>query len=579
MFLSRRPRHDDERGWVLVWFAIMLVVLLAMAAFAVDTGLWTYDQTKEQRAADAAALAGSVYLPGNFNQAKTVALDVARVNGYAPDTDTQVDVTQVTGQPNQLQVSITDTAQNLFGSYFGYTTTQIKKIGVATYDPPIAMGSPVNQVGNDPESTGTYGSDRYPNLWLSVAGSTNAKQNGDAYLSNSCASPADNCIGSNSDYTPSGYFYTVHVINGGPLQVQGFDPGYVDVGQTCGTNTDNSNLIGASNLGSNFNPVFSVTDAGTRYKPVSNSGNSADPGYRYCTGDQSYPSSVQTMTTTYKIFGPATVPGEPSSAPTTPLCTKTFPGFTGDLVAGLRKTTPNSGAPDALVKYFRQWYTLTSGCPTISAASGSDYFVQVTTGTGDAQNRFALRAGIGASPNYANTDTNVYASSRMAIYANVGDSTLTKFHLARLLPGAPGRTLVLDFFDIGDSQGATGTLQIVPPSDARTGGTMSNGTPVGGSTLGAFSNCKYTAPPGNSTGPPWSSTLTGMTNCTITNVTQNNYQGQWVEVTVPIPDTYACNVNSAQGCWVLIAYQFNADVNDTTSWTAHIDGDPVRLVG
>ncbi|MCU1459620.1 MAG: Flp pilus assembly protein TadG [Actinomycetia bacterium] len=587
MFLDRRPRGDDERGWVLVWFAIMLVVLLSMAAFAVDTSLWTYDQTKQQRAADAAALAGAVYLPGNVAKATEVATTVATLNGYTTSTSgriTTVDVNQVAGQPNQLQVTITDNEDNLFGALMGTPTSTIRKTGVATYDPPIAMGSPVNQIGNDPDITPVVtGSDRYPNLWVNVAGSDSPKANGDAYLAGSCSTSADNCSGSNSDLSSNGYYYTVHAANSGPLTLQGFDPGFVAVGDNCtyanGNNADGSNLSAAKNLPANFNPKLPMTtaDIQARYAPVGDPSNPADPGQRYCTGDHNF-ASGQGPTTTYKVFGPATIAGEPSSAPATPVCTMSFPGFTGDLApaapgksaptGGLYATTALAGAPDPLVKYFRQWYTL---C-TINATAGSDYFLQITTGNGSGHNRLALRGFYGSVSNYPGTyaanSVNIYASTRMSIYANVASAdTTTKFHLARLLPGSPGRTLVLDFFDIGDSpNNAVGSLQIVPPADSGLATFGAAGTP-----------CTATPPPGTSTGPPWG-TPSALTNCTITGVTTSTYGGQWIEVRVPIPDTYSCTVGSPTGCWVQIAYKFDKAINDTTSWTAHIDGDPVRIV-
>jgi hypothetical protein len=226
----------------------------------------------------------------------------------------------------------------------------------------------------------------------------------------------------------------------------------------------------------------------------------------------------------------------------------------------LQNTAALNGAPDPLVKYFRQWYTLCNG---VNVAANSDYFVQITTSGGQGHNRFALRAGLGATPNYNANDVNIYASSRMAIYANAGSGTTTRFHLARLLPGSDGRTLVLDLFDIGDASDP-GTLKIVPPSD---------------SGLTNFANCTYTPVPGNSTGPPWGA-ATPITNCQINNVSSNTgYQGQWIEVRVPIPSGYTCRINDPTGCWVLIQYQFPTGISDTTSWTAHIDGEPVRLVG
>ena len=58
-------RCGDDDGFVAVWLSLMLVLLLGMGAFAVDVSYWHYTQTREQRAADAAALAGAVSFPGD----------------------------------------------------------------------------------------------------------------------------------------------------------------------------------------------------------------------------------------------------------------------------------------------------------------------------------------------------------------------------------------------------------------------------------------------------------------------------------------------------------------------------------
>ena len=50
---------------VVVWLAIMIVLFLGVAAFAIDVAYWHLVQGREQRAADAAALAGAVSYPGN----------------------------------------------------------------------------------------------------------------------------------------------------------------------------------------------------------------------------------------------------------------------------------------------------------------------------------------------------------------------------------------------------------------------------------------------------------------------------------------------------------------------------------
>ena len=56
------------------------------------------------------------------------------------------------------------------------------------------------------------------------------------------------------------------------------------------------------------------------------------------------------------------------------------------------------------------------------------------------------------------------------------------------------------------------------------------------------------------------------------------FNGQWVQYKVPIPDDYNCNYADPTGCWARINFSFPANVSDTTTWIARIEGDPVRLV-
>jgi hypothetical protein len=271
--------------------------------------------------------------------------------------------------------------------------------------------------------------------------------------------------------------------------------------------------------------------------------------------------------TTYRVYGPAELPGSPATA--SPICQPwTFPGFTGNLQTRL---TSNNNAnriavtptPQWLGSYFRQWWTIPS-C-TITGAAGQDFFVQVNgANNGNGNNNFAIKAtGSGAS------GVSISGNEKMAIFANAGSNTLTQFYLARILPSAAGKNLILSFFDIGDAgSGVTGTLTIRPPTDAQT---TSQG-------ITQFNNCKYTAPPGNATGPPWGTAVNTAAGCAITGVNTSQYNGQWVQVTIPIPANYDCDYNSSNGCWVRINYLFNGQVNDVTSWSAVLDGDPVRLI-
>jgi hypothetical protein len=138
-----------------------------------------------------------------------------------------------------------------------------------------------------------------------------------------------------------------------------------------------------------------------------------------------------------------------------------------------------------------------------------------------------------------------------------------------VLPGEAGKTLVLNFFDTGDASQA-GTPAVLPPTDSNVAG-------------GALSGCQFTQPPGNSTGPPWGTFSNTASGCKITGVSNSgspNYNGQWVTWQVPIPNTYTCNSADPLGCWTKLQFIYpnGTSVNDTTTWSAYILGEPVRLI-
>ncbi len=566
----RRPRPRDERGFVLIFVAIILVVLLAMAGFAVDYWHWSREGARLQRTADAAALAGAIYMPDNPGQAGfTTAKTVAGRNGY---TDGQSGATVVATAgvvPTQLKVSVSQRVQNFFGSLVGAGTTTVTKHAVAEYEPAVNMGSPINQFGNDPQSGAGLGTTRYPEFWANVFGPSSNKDKGDAIQANICAAgvATDNCSGSNSDYDTNGYFYAIDVKPGatGPMVVQIYDPEFAHTGDNCGNNdTSNgapgSNLVGASQLPPNFNPQFAVSDPSTRYSPSSSS--------VYCSGDQYYSDGGNGLTppwTDFLIRAPDDTPSNPTNNPI--LCTKDFPGYLGDLKTALQATTPQAGAPDLFVKYFRQWYTV---C-TIPNPQVGTYFVQVKTGTksdgtvaphGGGANRFAIRVGLNSD--FSTSNASIYGFGRQGLYANYPGSNTT-FYLARVLPGASGRALQVNFFDVGDAS-QPGTITIQPPPDSNVGS--------------SFSGCTYTAPPGNSTGPPWGTFSNTNAGCSISGVQTPAYNGQWISYRIPIPDNYTCTYTDPLGCWTRVNFKFPnlTSVQDTTTWSAQILGDPVRLV-
>jgi hypothetical protein len=47
---------------------------------------------------------------------------------------------------------------------------------------------------------------------------------------------------------------------------------------------------------------------------------------------------------------------------------------------------------------------------------------------------------------------------------------------------------------------------------------------------------------------------------------------------IPIPDNYTCNYNDPLGCWTRVNFAFPDRVSDTTTWSAQMTGDPVRII-
>ena len=164
----------------------------------------------------------------------------------------------------------------------------------------------------------------------------------------------------------------------------------------------------------------------------------------------------------------------------------------------MKQSTNYPGVSPAMKfnQFFRQWVTL---CSVANPTQGT-YFLQVQTGkkidgtaapNAGGSNRFSIQAGIGSNFTASN-DVRVYGNGKMGAYANATGAD-TRFFLTRILPGEAGKTLMLNFFDVGDAAlatGQSGTISILPPPDSN----VASGT---------FAGCKYTVPPGNATGPPW----------------------------------------------------------------------------
>ncbi|MCJ7779433.1 MAG: pilus assembly protein, partial [Acidimicrobiia bacterium] len=154
------PR-GNESGAVAIIFALLLVAFMGMAAFAVDFGWIYWNGVRIQHGADAAALSGVIYEPGDRSTAYDEARAAAAENGYvytnAGTTVTPSDFSEtppIVQNANQLAVTVTHRVPTFFMQVFGIDSVAINKQAIAEYVLPLAMGSDEPYFGQDPTIAG-----------------------------------------------------------------------------------------------------------------------------------------------------------------------------------------------------------------------------------------------------------------------------------------------------------------------------------------------------------------------------------------------------------------------------------------
>jgi Flp pilus assembly protein TadG len=141
--VTRRPR-----GQVLVIFAGAMIVLFGMMAIVIDVSWYWSSSLRMQRAADAAALAGVVWLPGDPATATTTAFAEAKKNGYENGVN-GITITAVQDSSNarRLIVTISGGVSTYFARVVGVSRFPATKVGKAEFVLPVPMGSPENYYG------------------------------------------------------------------------------------------------------------------------------------------------------------------------------------------------------------------------------------------------------------------------------------------------------------------------------------------------------------------------------------------------------------------------------------------------
>jgi len=527
--------RKDESGATLILMAFLLIVFMGMAAFAVDLGWLYWNGIKIQHGADAAALAGVIYEPADKTTAYSEAKNSASENGYvdanAGTTVTPGDFSESpppVDNENQLAVTVSYEVPTFFMSVFGIDSVTISKRAVAEYALPLAMGSDVPYFGEDPTD-----SSRNPNYWGNIHGYYTGRKMGDRFASQ-C-----NSGGSQKDCTPNPEARpTVWRDNNGKDDYTG--------GYLYGIEVP----AGASGL------KVEIFDG-----PFYRGGNDY-----ILTGDQPQSGSSTGPTTLFMLYGPDPTPLNTTDgnellcvveyAPQDPFADFNNDGSvnTGDdqntdgkldwtdVAIGLAaKDQLTEPPPYSLADLWDEM------CPSTNLDKGPGIYplrvvVKKPANSDDDRglNRYSMRSSTttGSQPRF-------YGLGDMAIYVNFSGNQAT-FNFAEVSEVHKGKELVIELWD--PDSGNNG-IKVTDPSgnvpqcywtstDGRSGGTATNPIP-----------CDYSYSPG--------------------------FNDAHMQIRIAIPSTYTC---PSSGCWWNITIDYPGGANDTTTWSARIEGNPVRLV-
>lgn len=573
---------EREGGYVLIMFALLLIPMMLFVGFSVDVGSWYNRASDMQKAADAASLAGVVWLPDEA-KAREVALETAKKNGF-DNADPNIDVTVVksTKAPNRLKVTIRD---RRVGSFvyrnLGGSDLDMNRIAFAEHVTPVPMGSPRNYFG-----TGHLQS--APNkelLYQSVNAYCTMKDQGDRHQAPFMVDcPNSGVPGSsnqNEEYWDDGYKIVVEAPAGrnSAIDIRLYDPRFntaplyyhPTTGANCtpaypsswtgaGSGTSkrvvagpaeyqtrantSSNWGGTVVLGVGQDTAYPNNRIRYRYQNTSGSGSTAN-----CIIDGAPDSTLGgsgSESFRFTMYYPDTTPHDLTN--NTVLC-----------------STQSYGQTAAFANYrylnSRRWVDF---CSIPADATAGEYIIQIQN-AGQRVNRIMgsnqwgmvakYRSAAGDGLCDGRTDATcprVYGMGAISVYAATSDG-VASFYLAEIASQHAGKKLRLELWDPGEGgsriaiQKPTGTNSwAAVPLSYRS--VLKNGTTV------------------------------SEDNVTSIDVSGSKFNGSLLEITVDLTG-YSPPVDNN---WWKIQYTFSdatrPNVTDRTTWSARILGDPVHLI-
>lgn len=521
-----REIATEEAAQTLVLVGLSLSLLLALVGLAIDIAWYQLSVDRMQRAADAGALAGVVYLPGNPASAFAAAKAEAAKNGYTDGASGALVAAQQDPTNNRtIVVTVSAPVPTFFARLVGVSTFQGSRRARAEFILPVPMGSPLNYYGiyklcdTSGMCNGVNGPDGSPlnsqGFWGAVITKGGRTGNGDAY------SPTTRSNGTpNLQYDPNGYGYLVEMPPGTTSgEVWLFDASFCAVGRG-----PSGPYLGTGDhwIGNGGRPVSTLYRLWLKQgSPYSTTQDVllADSGTTFFDQDQVDKGPQFSGNGSYSDGGyDGSASGDCSSDP-----------------------------------YHNGWYKLGQ-----NLREGT-YRVQVTTSLAgndntNAENMFGI-----AALSHVSTGARVYGWLRMATYTNVNIGT-SLFYLAQVDAVHAGKTLEIRLFDPGDV-GGNAFLRVKRPTGTGYVTTSFDFRANGG--IGAQSGSNVTQIQTSVNG-------------------QEQYDDSWITITVPIPATYGQGGVTPPGetepGWWKIEYQVTSNGNDTAVWEVNIRGNPVHLI-
>jgi Putative Flp pilus-assembly TadE/G-like len=605
--------NHNEEGFVLIFVALCSLVLLVFAALAVDVGALYSRGLQAQRAADAAATAGVVYLPGNLVKAREVALQSAKDNGFDPGADSEIVVTAVQGNtPRRLKVTIQDKKVETIFARFFKPSFDLSRTGTAEFVSKIPLGSAFNAIGTG-SLTGQNNDGSVQNFFLAVNGFCTAKEDGDQRLSGfdgnrgrsnpdvySCGAARDPWSGTapsvNSDFVAgtSAYEYVIDVPCARP------DPS-VDCDPTLAATQPVTVQI--------YNPAFDLSEQ-TQAETGFTSGYVADPDaprpdtrtlFRRSDPDGSSRQSEwesrwdnTAMTTVFNLLRPTTDSGVwRQTDPAAPASVAPSPTAIQSTAEKLFGTCDNDPVTPAAVRPECSsddagWYTFTV-LPTAGRWKVRVYTLENELGSFGV-NAFAIRAFTG--PSFTTCDTRTAPSScpgvsgdtAMSVLAKSSNPGATEFFLSRLAPAEEfrGKRVQVSLWDAGEGMSK---IEVLDPVGRKVtfgcelgdrGLTGPNELPESASPSGCPTNALTVAGGSPQNPAPWLNGDTRFNNA--------QYNDRMLQLLIDVPTDYGLDgfgnpIIGFDGWWkIRYTPKGSGKVVDRSTWSVEVVGDPVHLI-